>query len=145
MRHVPGNRWIPLAERFWAKVEKRSDGHWLWLASLYHDGYGKFSVDGKHRRAHRVAWELCVGPIPEGRVLDHVKGLCPYRHCVNPVHLRPVTQAVNVNAGDASYAERTHCKRGHPLENNIILVAGRRLCRTCKNDGQRRRYKDARG
>lgn len=85
-----------VTERFWPKVERVEDGCWLWTASLTGDGYGRISLGGKFGPmglAHRVAYELLVGPIPEGLELDH---LCRVRRCVNPEHLEPVTHAENV-------------------------------------------------
>lgn len=66
----------------------------LWLGSTTERGYGRFTVDSQRRglAAHRVAYELFVGPIPAGLELDHT---CRTPQCVNPNHLEPVTHAVN--------------------------------------------------
>ena len=80
--------------RFWAKVD-RSGSCWLWLAATSH-GYGTFQSNGKLVRAHRYAYELLVGPIPGGLVIDH---LCRTTACVNPEHLEPVTQRENLLRG----------------------------------------------
>lgn len=69
---------------------------WEWTGSLTQAGYGHMSVDGKLDYTHRIVWELLVGPIPEGLVIDH---LCRNRACCNPDHLEPVEQAVNVRRG----------------------------------------------
>lgn len=87
-----------LAERFW---EKADVGHpwdcWEWQASKIPQGYGKFviSTNGtvKHAYAHRVAWELTNGPIPDHLEIDH---LCNNPGCVNPDHMETVTHAENV-------------------------------------------------
>lgn len=75
-------------------------GCWLWTGAKNWTGYGQRSVrvDGKVRtaRAHRMAYELLVGPIPEGLTIDH---LCRVRHCVNPDHLEPVTMKENARRG----------------------------------------------
>jgi hypothetical protein len=68
------------------------DGCWLWQGALYENGYASFWFDGKTGRAHRFIYELLVGSIPEHLQLDH---LCRVRHCVNPAHLEPVTNAEN--------------------------------------------------
>lgn len=74
-------------QRFWAKVLK-TDSCWLWQGRKNDNGYGLMLVDGKNVRAHRFAYELLVGPIPEGLDLDHVRARgCTNRHCVNPAHL----------------------------------------------------------
>ena len=65
---------------------------WLWTSPLDRDGYGHIQIGRKMCRAHRVAYEWLVGPIPEGLTIDH---LCSVRNCVNPSHLEPVTAAEN--------------------------------------------------
>lgn len=121
-------------ERFWAKVDKGGPGGcWLWTAFCDPDGYGKFAVGSRCVLAHRFAWELLVGPIPEGLTLDHVKARgCEHRHCVNPGHLEPVTNRVNVLRGENANARKTHCKRGHPLDEAYIPKNGSRQCRACQ-------------
>lgn len=87
-------------ERFWAKVDRSGDC-WRWTGALARGGYG-FAVVGsrddpqRYRNAHRFAYELSVGPIPEGLELDH---LCRNRRCVNPAHLEPVTHSENMRRG----------------------------------------------
>lgn len=66
--------------------------------------------------AHRVAFELWVGEIPPGLVLDHT---CRVRHCVAPEHLEAVTQVENVLRSrglPAIHAAKTHCHRGHAFD-----------------------------
>jgi hypothetical protein len=72
-----------LADRFWEKVDKTGDC-WIWTASVLKTGYGCIRIDKKTVRAHRVAYELSVGPIPEGALLRHT---CDNPRCVNPHHL----------------------------------------------------------
>lgn len=81
----------PIEERFWEKVNK-TESCWLWGAFVARTGYGQVNVDGRMRYAHRVAYELLVGPIPHGLQVDHV---CFTRSCVNPGHLRLVTNKQN--------------------------------------------------
>ena len=121
------------AGSFWARVEK-STGCWIWRGSVGVWGYGQFQPRrGRNLRAHRVAWELIRGPIPQGLVLDH---LCRNKLCVNPDHLEPVTNRVNTLRGvgpSAMNAAKTECKHGHPFiaENTRIDHKGKRVCRTC--------------
>lgn len=75
-----------------------------WEFLLYRDprGYGVLRVpskDGawKSKWAHRVFYEVFVGKIPDGLVIDHV---CRNTWCVNPKHLEAVTQSVNLMRGD---------------------------------------------
>lgn len=126
-------------ERFMAKVDRRPDGCWVWTACRVWNGYGQFRVAGKTVYAHRFAYELLVGPIPDGLELDH---LCRNRACVNPSHLEVVDSRTNTLRGDgpaAQNARKTHCAHGHELTLENIWRSGRnsRLCRACSLDRQR--------
>ena len=101
---MPASR--PLRERFEEKFTiGEPDECWEWKASLDRHGYGQINrgrEDGKSKvvRAHRISYELYVGPIPDGLFLDHK---CENRSCVNPNHLRPATNAQNLaHRGKAS-------------------------------------------
>jgi HNH endonuclease len=88
----------PDEDRFWSKVDRQGpDSCWPWTGGIQpRTGYGHIWWQGTTRLAHRVAYELTIGPIPAGLELDHVyKRGCRYRHCVNPAHLEPVPPAVN--------------------------------------------------
>ena len=92
-RYVHGHFQTPsVEERFWAKVDK-TETCWLWTAQLDRHGYGRFWFTDSLRAAHRVAYELEVGPIPAGMEIDHA---CHTPACVKPTHLRPVTKKQNM-------------------------------------------------
>jgi hypothetical protein len=60
----------PVAYRFWAKVQK-TDACWEWTSTRCRGGYGMLQVDGRGQLAHRVSYEILVGPIPDGSVVRH--------------------------------------------------------------------------
>ena len=123
---------IPLEERFWSKVLK-TDGCWIWQGGLDYDGYGQIKNVGTDRAA-RVSWRIANGAIPKGLVVDHI---CRVRSCVNPSHLRLLTNTQNILCGEgvtARNARKTHCPRGHALEGDNLYryPDGRRSCQTCQ-------------
>lgn len=87
-------RGAPVEDRFWAKVDKSGDC-WEWLAAKRPNGYGQFKLINpeKQAQAHRVAYELTYGPIPQGMHIDH---RCHNVGCVRPDHLRAVTPKQNI-------------------------------------------------
>src|SRR3954451_2861694 len=68
-------------------------GCWTFAGATSADGYGRFSLSGKNRLAHRVAYELVHGVVPANLTIDH---LCGNRKCINPAHLEAVTHRENV-------------------------------------------------
>ena len=114
------------ADRFWSKVE--FGDCWLWGGSHTRNGYGQATGRDWRKKVlpHRVAYELLVGPIPEGMQLDH---LCRTLLCVNPDHLEIVTHYENHQRGYK--AKKTHCRRGHPLATRKRGSLVRRDCKEC--------------
>jgi len=82
--------------RFWSKVRVGSPQEcWPWTAARLNRklGYGQIFMNGRRQLAHRVAWQLCRGPIPVGMVVAHH---CDNPPCCNPAHLFLGTQADNL-------------------------------------------------
>jgi hypothetical protein len=132
-----------LEERLLSHIDKTDGGCWLWTASTYFGGYGQINVGNRQiRGVHRVAYELWVGPIPDGLHIDH---LCRVRLCVNPDHLEAVTQRENNRRSlspTALNAAKTHCPQGHPYVDGNLAVdkRGFRHCRTCNRANCKERY-----
>lgn len=87
------NRRRALADRFWEKVEKQpGDGCLIWTGAKNGDGYGLIGVSATSKLAHRVAYELLIGPLGN-QVACHK---CDTPACVRPDHVFPGTQQDNV-------------------------------------------------
>lgn len=130
-------------ERFVSKVYLAPSGCWIWLAGTSkRQGYGQFQLDGRKQPAHRAAWQLLIGEIPEGASLDH---LCRVRRCVRPLHLDPVDTRTNLLRGftlAAANVAKTRCPQGHPYneENTLKKLGGKsRGCRECNRQYLARR------
>lgn len=83
-----------IKERFWNRISKRNpDDCWEWQGGKTKDGYGKAGYQHKNVLAHRLAWELTNGPIPEGLCILHE---CDNPTCCNPNHLFPGTHTDNM-------------------------------------------------
>ncbi len=141
--------------RFWSRVVVPSMGEprlacWKWQGHHSADGYGKCHYKGKTIHVHRLAYELAIGPIPDGLVIDH---LCRHRWCANPYHMEPVTSRENTLRGQnnaARNAAKTQCHRGHAFspENTYVDAKGQRGCRICRKQAvyawlQRNAHKNA--
>ena len=127
----------PLMERVEERIVRNANGCWLFTGPKNRDGYSVIRDNLRPRPGHRVVYEALVGPIPAGLTLHH---LCFERSCVNPDHLRPVTN--QENARNQRSAFKTHCVHGHEYtpENTIVRTSryGRRQCRTCTLAAARR-------
>jgi len=122
------------ASRITSKVRYTDTGCWEWTGWRKSDGYALLNDRTYgNRRAHRVAYETFVGPIPDGLHLDH---LCRNRSCVNPAHLEPVTARENLRRGNGwagRNARVTACPQGHDYDdvNTRRGRGGARSCREC--------------
>jgi hypothetical protein len=133
MQHQP----VITRDRIESKYEPEPmSGCWLWIGTIADTGYGVLSVreekNGKQSRryAHRISYELFVGPIPVGLEIDHK---CRVRSCINPDHLEPVTRRENLRRGIQHNRLKTKCPRGHQYteHNTYVNKVGARVCRAC--------------
>lgn len=134
--------WDQVLERIYEKIEPVPEsGCWIWLgATKGEEEYGRIYIGKQRFTLHKLMYELLVGPVPDGLVLDH---LCRVRCCINPYHLEPVTDAVNIYRGKAPGIIRmgsAHCVKGHPWDGKNTRVHGeRRFCRSCERERSTRR------
>lgn len=135
-------------DRFWKKVDKTEEC-WKWLASIKSEDYpyGQFRFSGKNQGAHRVAYAIANGSIPEGMDIFHV---CQNRWCVNPKHLEAMSRLSRLDKVEGwqarENAKKTHCPKGHPLvkgnlDETMLKNHGWRQCLTCQNE-KIQRYND---
>jgi hypothetical protein len=140
--------------RFWSNVAlPNGQGCMLWTGGTFKQGYGRFYVGNRGLKAHRISYVIAYGEIPDGLVIDHVRDRgCTNRHCVAPEHLEAVTGAENTRRGDVGKAAgareraKTHCPQNHAYDeaNTHIRPNGKRRCRTCAREQERRRYNEGR-
>lgn len=95
-------------EFFWARVQK-SEECWLWTGAKASLGYGQIKFQGKTGYAYRYSYELHVGEIPTGYVIDH---LCHVPACVRPEHLRAVTHKSNMENRKSAHSNSSSGVRG---------------------------------
>jgi hypothetical protein len=111
---------VGISEKFWSRVRIAGpDQCWLWTggsscstsASGKKSRYGCVRAGGRSEYAHRLAYMLTIGPIPEGMTIDHVltRG-CSSKLCCNPAHLEAVTRSENTQRFNRS---RVKCNKGH--------------------------------
>ena len=152
-RKMSESRRVDPVQLFWSRVNKNGPVHpvlgtpcWLWTGCLNRPDspYGKFKAAGRQVRAHRFAWEITSGPVPEGLwVLHH----CDNPICVNPAHLFLGTNVENSADRDAKGRTRnqnegkTRCKHKHLFdEENTYWLNGGRQCRECVRANGRAYY-----
>lgn len=136
-------------KRFFRNLEPTDvDVCWKWDGSINKYGYGFFVVKkggkGKYIWSHRFSYELFIGEIPKGLVIDH---LCRNRACANPYHLEPVSLVENLrrgwefvlkhglikNRGTPRLEPGMKCRKGlHELVSDADIIQRKdRRCRKC--------------
>lgn len=139
----------PAVDRFREKYIIDSKECWIWTASTYPQGYGRFGYNYKIEKAHRWSYEYFVGPIPEGKEIDH---LCRMRNCVNPDHLEAVIHKENCKRGNVGNSaalrqrSKTNCPQGHPYNDvNTYWYQNKRGCKIRRSHGGQGHYLFAEG
>jgi hypothetical protein len=110
-----------------------ASGCWTYTGSERSQGYGLFLYEGNRVSAHRAAYMILVGAIPDSGVVHH---LCRNRRCCNPAHLQLTTPSEHPLLDPTivqKNKEKTHCIRGHEFtpENTYVFSEGR-ACRECR-------------
>lgn len=104
---------------------------WEWNKARSRQGYACISILNSCWLLHRVMCYFFVNSTITELYCDH---LCRVRHCINPIHLEPVTNTENIFRGNgysARNARKTHCPHGHSYE-DAYRVKTARICRTCR-------------
>ena len=138
---------IIIPERVAARAATRFsvDEHGCWISdySVASHGYAQIGwQDGGYRHvvtAHRAAWVHLHGQIPDGMTIDHI---CRVRRCINPKHLRLMSNLENARGGGGHHTSTPVptgglCRRGHA---ELLYSNGEKHCRECAQEWARRKY-----
>lgn len=138
----------PLKRFFDQCIPEPNSGCWIWTGNIaVKSGYSRLMLKGRRLvYGHRFSYETFVGPIPKDLVVDHI---CRTRCCVNPEHLRVVTNKDNILCGigfAGLNAQKRTCPKGHEYSgDNIGYCIHRdgsvsRRCRTCRSEASKRQW-----
>lgn len=116
------SRLMSLEQRIQERVAVASEDEcWPWTGYRTRSGYGVLRYKDQNVSAHRAFYEMHRGPIQPGLVLDHI---CHNKACVNPNHLRPVTNKQNIeNFGAPVRSSNTTGHRGVWLHSSGLYAA----------------------
>lgn len=132
---------MDFVDRFWGKTEEMPNGCLRWTSVVDRSGYGRvYTRRTTTFAAHRLAWILTYGPIPQGMCVLH---RCDNPPCINPAHLFLGTDKDNAMDRDGKgrnwYSAQTVCKNGHPFdEANTYRWRTHRFCRACNRKNARK-------
>jgi hypothetical protein len=123
------------------RVDKETDC-WVSTMRLIPSGYSEIWIPKVMIKSHRVSYTFFKGTIRDGNMIDHI---CRNRACINPHHLRQVTERINTIENSDSIPARnkikTHCINGHTYnEENTFVNKGKRICLICRKYYNKRRY-----
>ena len=133
-------------ERFHKKYQTVPwSGCWIWVSTIGAGGYGVMSLKlptRKPYRAHRISYVIHHGPIDPNMVIDHT---CRVKSCVNPSHLRMITQRENIRntkcSSELNKAKKNCPKCAGEYSTNSM---GWRYCRKCASVLAKKRRTEAR-
>ena len=118
---------------YWVRVEGEKEC-WFWAGYRDPRGYGRFcrsvaANGGRPVAAHRLSYEMFIGPIPNGYQVHH---LCINPSCCRPDHLEALDIPTHVKKTASHASNQTHCIRGHEFTpENTRMYRGGRTCRAC--------------
>lgn len=150
---MPATYWFTpeQLQKIISRIEPQESGCWWYPRVPNRKGYAQTRIGWPTTKSvliHHLAWIYYKGDIPEGMVIDHLchnpaecdgGNTCPHRRCVNPDHLQLLTPQEN-NAKTVKVLKyRTHCVKGHSLQNNIVSFPSRpgNYCHTCKKESSK--------
>lgn len=119
-------------KRLWGYIDvSDTKDCWNWIGKATNSvGYGRLHWQGKVQYAHRVAYMVEIGDIPDGLTIDH---LCRNTYCCNPAHLEAVTMAENIRR--AAAVNHSHCSKGHKFESGSYYLGKHgKVCKMCSHN-----------
>ena len=127
-------KWNTQRERYDMSVAVMSpDECWLWTrCRCGNNGYGVITWDGRKQAAHRVAWQIACGPIPDGLSVLHA---CDNPVCCNPAHLFLGTHIDNMADMKAKGRGRSGGRMNAKLTESQVIEARRRYTPRSPTDG----------